>query len=376
MQTSCDRFIYMSVSFTFRNKGETHMRTILTTLAAVMLLTSNSSAYCQAADEHTDTDSITEVIIGKKNAMLAVCDTTSDFIFSGDYELADADPHAYWLMSRMMETMTMIRDADDGLAWTLGMNENIREYSRRIDRNIYEKNAEDAAATAINHLMNIYCAGNQPEMNTASYVNAIVAIYRTTNEYIRLMRIYEDEALGELIYREYYEWFDLNNAVNGIMTFYTYGAAHYSALPLDINGHLQVWSEKRLKELATEREIFWHNYGEPHTDKCTKVSLRRFERLMEEFKNIRVQDVIKEVVSDWAEKDYDFAWEMFGEAFDFEHIQYMNCLYDVALHNWLTVREEIAEYLGEDRGKAYRKMTERVTSRLYGDLKELKEIRY
>lgn len=376
MQISCDRFIYISVSLTFRNKGETHMRTILTTLAAVILLTSNGPAFCQAAEEHTDTDPVTEVIIGKKNEMLTVCDTTSDFIFSGDYELAAADPHAYWLMSRMMETMTMIRDADDGLAWTLAMNENIREYGRRIDRNIYEKDAEDAAATAINHLMNVYFSGNQPEMNTASYVNAIVAIYRTTNEYIRLMRIFEDEALGKLIYKEYYEWFDLNNAVNGIMTFYTYGAAHYSALPLDINGHLEVWSEKRLKELATEREIFWHNYGERHADKCTKVSLRRFERLMEEFKDIRVQDVIKEVVSDWAKKDYDFAWEVFGEAFDFEHILYMHCMYDVALHNWLTVREEIAEYLGEDRGKAYREMTERVTSRLYCDLKELREIRY
>lgn len=134
------------------------MRTILTTLAAVMLLTSNSPA----AEEHTGTDPVTEVIIGKKNEMLAVCDSTSEFIFSGDYELADADPHAYWLMSRMMETMTMIRDANDGLAWALAMNESIREYGRRIDRDIYEKDAEDAAATAINHLMNIYFADNQP----------------------------------------------------------------------------------------------------------------------------------------------------------------------------------------------------------------------
>lgn len=357
-------------------KHETNMKVILITLAAAMLLNANCSAYCQTAEDHPETSTVTEAIISKKHEMLAVCDTTSNFIFSGDLELEDADPHAYWLMSRMMETMTMIRDADDGLAWALAMNENIREYSRRIDRNIYEEDAEDAAATAINHLMNIYCSGNQPEMNTASYVNAIVAIYRTTNEYIRLMRIHEDKPLGELIYREYYEWFDMNNAVNGIMTFYTYGAAHYSALPLDINGHLEVWSENRLKELATEREIFWHNYDYQCADKYPKVSIRKFERLMEEFKNIRVQDVIKDVVSDWVEKDYDFAWEAFGEAFDFEQILYMHCLYDVALHNWLTVREEIAEYLGEDRGKAYRKMTERVTSRLYCDLKELREIRY
>ena len=376
MQTSCDRFIYMSVSLTFRNKGETYMRTILTTLAAVMLLTSNGPAYSQAAEEHTDTDPVTEVIIGKKNAMLAVCDTTSDFIFSGDYELADADPHAYWLMSRMMEAMTMIQYADDGLAWALAMNENVKEYGRRIDRDIYEEDAEDAAAIAVNHLMNIYSAGNQPEINTASYVDAIVAVYRTTNEYIRLMRIYSDEPLGELLYREYSEWFDLNNAVNGIMTFYTYGAAHYSALPMDINGHLRHWSERRLEELELEREIFWHDGEYRFPDRCTKVSLRKYERLLEEFKNIRVQDVVKYVVSEWEEKDYDFAWEVFGEAFDFELILYMHCLYDVALHKWLDVREEIAICLGEERGEAYREMTARVTSRLYEELKELRKIRY
>ena len=69
------------------------------------------------------------------------------------------------------------------------------------------------------------------------------------------MRIYSDEPLGELLYREYSEWFDLNNAVNGIMTFYTYGAAHYSALPMDINGHLRHWSERRLEELELELEL-------------------------------------------------------------------------------------------------------------------------
>jgi hypothetical protein len=54
----------------------------------------------------------------------------------------------------------------------------------------------------------------------------------------------------------------------------------------------------------------------------------------------------------------------------------MHCLYDVALHKWLDVREEIAICLGGERGEAYREMTARVTSRLYEELKELRKIRY
>lgn len=352
------------------------MKTIMKAIAALMLLTGGYHADRLNAQEHAATDSVTADIMRIRDEMLVVCDTTTNFMFSGDDKLTAADPHAYWLMSRMMETMTMIQYADDGLAWALAMKKNVKEYGRSIDRDIYEEDAEDAAATAINHLMNIYSAGNQPEINTASYVDAIVAVYRTTNEYIRLMRIYNGEPLGELLYREYSEWFDLNNAVNGIMTFYTYGAAHYSALPMDINGHLRRWSERRLEELELEREIFWHDGEHRFPDRCTKVSLRKYERLLEEFKSIRVQDVVKDVVSEWKEKDYDFAWEVFGEAFDFELILYMHCLYDVALHKWLDVREEIAICLGEERGEAYREMTARVTSRLYEELKELRKIRY
>lgn len=353
-----------------------HMRTILKTLAALMLLTAGCRPYCLAAHEETLTDSVTQNILRIRDEMLTVCDTTTNFMFSDDEELADADPHACWLMGRMMETMRMIRYAEDGLAWALAMNENVKEYGERIDRHIMEEDAEDAAVLAIEHLMNIYYTGYQSEMNTASYVNAILAVYRTTNEYIRLMRIHRDGPLGELIYREYCEWFDINNAVNGIMTFYTYGAAHYSALPMDVNGHLEHWSKCRLEELVTEREILWHDVEYRFPDRHGKVSLRRYERLLEEFKGIRAEDVVKDVVAGWVEKDYDFAWEQFGEALDFELILYMHCLYDVALHNWLSVREEIAVHLGEERGKAYREMTSMVTSRLYGDLKELRDIRY
>ena len=190
------------------------------------------------------------------------------------------------------------------------------------------------------------------------------------------MKIYRDEQLGKLIYREYYEWFDLNNAANGVMTFYTYGAARYSALPMDINGTLEHWATIRLKELQLERNVFWSDYDYPISGNYRKVSKRKFERMLEDFKNISPHMVVKEVVSGWVEKDYEFAWEQFGNALDFEQIFLMNSLYDVAFHKWLTVREEIAACLGSEQQKTYRELTMRVMSRLYNDLKGLKEIRY
>ena len=62
--------------------------------------------------------------------------------------------------------------------------------------------------------------------------------YKATYAYYRLIEFiddYKDDSdwdlqLRALYYREFKEWFDINNAVNGIMYFYTYAAAGYSAL--------------------------------------------------------------------------------------------------------------------------------------------------
>ena len=51
------------------------------------------------------------------------------------------------------------------------MNESVEEYNTRLDCNI---GSVDAAANAIDELINIYNADNQPEMNTASYVESIL----------------------------------------------------------------------------------------------------------------------------------------------------------------------------------------------------------
>lgn len=153
------------------------------------------------ANEESLPDKNTIMVIKEK--MLNIVDTSYFFWFSDDAELQAADPHAYWLMNRMMLTVQSVRTAEDGIAWVLALDENVLEYSRRIDRRIYEDRAEDAAARAIEDLIDIYAAGNQPELNTYSYVTSILETYKVINEYKRTMSIHMcDPILATLLYNE------------------------------------------------------------------------------------------------------------------------------------------------------------------------------
>lgn len=111
----------------------------------------------------------------KKQEILAVADSVGNFWFSDDTGFQSQDPHAYWLMNRMMQMVQLIETADDDWAWMLAMNESVEEYNTRLGRKI---GSVDAACNAIDELIDIYNAGNQPEMNTASYVESILMHYK------------------------------------------------------------------------------------------------------------------------------------------------------------------------------------------------------
>lgn len=62
-------------------------------------------------------------IMLKKEQMQAITDTAYFFWFSDDVELQSADPHAYWLMNRMMQSVQYVRTAEDAIAWSLALND-------------------------------------------------------------------------------------------------------------------------------------------------------------------------------------------------------------------------------------------------------------
>ena len=346
-------------------------------ISIICLTTSLSCSNEVMASKPNETNTLyKEEIMGIKEEMLAAADTAGHFWFSHDMEFQNADPHAYWLMNRMMHTVQHVQTAEDGLAWALAMNENIKEYSHRIDRRIYEEKAEDAAVRAIEDLIDIYAAGNQPELNTYSYVTSILEIYKTINEYIRIIRFRHEEPIAGLLYEEYRAWFDLNNAANGIMSFHTYATAGYSALPMDINLTFASWSETRRKELEIEGEAFWTYHREPFKSRCRRISSDRFMKLIRYFTNLTIDTIVKTNAKDWNLKRSGYAYERLDGCFDFDKISEMAHLYEEAYSNWLCARENIAAYLPKEQGKSYRETTKQMNARLYHDLLELKDIKY
>ena len=320
----------------------------------------------------------------KIQEMLAVADSVGRFWFSDDTEFQSQDPHAYWLMNRMMQMMKQIVTADDCWAWMLAMNESIEEYNSRLGRKI---GSVDAACNAIDELIDIYNAGNQPELNTASYVESILEHYKAVYAYWRLIEFIDDYdedsnwdlQLRALYYREFKEWFDINNAVNGMMYFYTYAAAGYSALSMDLNGTFEIWSKERLAELEIERDIYWSSDWKPFESDAKGISPKKFGKLLDYFKSRKKSDVIEEFFGDLYDKkdrDYEYAEWRVGSKYDFDKIAEMLRYYETALANWREVGEQITLMLPKEKQKSYREITKQMHTRLYNDLVELKEIRY
>lgn len=320
----------------------------------------------------------------KKQEMLTVADSVGRFWFSDDTEFQSQDPHAYWLMNRMMQMVQLIKTADDGWAWMLAMNESIEEYNNRLGRRI---GSVDAACNAIDELIDIYNAGNQPELNTASYVESILMHYKATYAYYRLIEFIDDYKyesdwdlqLRALYYREFREWFDINNAVNGIMYFYTCASAGYSALSMDLNGTFEIWSKTRLAELEIERDIYWSFDWKPFESNAKIITTKKFDKLLDYFKSRTKSDVIEEFFGDLYDKkdrDYEYAEQRVGSQYDFDKIAEMLRYYETALTNWREVREQITQMLPKEKQESYRQITKQIHTRLYDDLVELKEIRY
>lgn len=372
-----------------RNKVGT-MKCLINTIAVILFFTS-CCANAASGNEMTTTINVDSVgsdytanataIEQRKQEMLVVADSVGHFWFSDDTEFQSQDPHAYWLMNRMMQMVQLVQTADDDWAWMLAMNESVEEYNSRLGRKI---GSVDAAANAIDELINIYNAGNQPELNTASYVESILEHYKAVYAYYSLIEFIDDYdedsnwdvQLRALYYREFKEWFDLNNAVNGIMYFYTYAAAGYSALSMDLNGTFEIWSKNRLAELDIEQDIYWSYDWKPFSSDAKNISAKKFEKLLSYFKTRTNDTVVEEMVSDWAEKDYDFARERTDGRFDFDKIAEMVRYYETALSNWREVREQITQMLPKEKQKSYREITKQMHTRLYNDLVDLKEIRY
>lgn len=356
------------------------MKHFIYTIAIFILLASCQMGKTKGQEATTACDDYTNntvTIEQKKNEMLAMADNEGRFYFSDDTDLQERNPPAYWLMNRMMQMVQLVQTADDDWAWMLAMNESVEVYNENRG---CEPEHIDAALADIERLIEIYGAGSQAEINTASYVDMMVMHYRTVYAYYNLIEQIndadKDKRLSALYYQEFKEWFDLNNAQNGLMSFYTYAAARYSAMPMELNGAFARWSEERLTELEIEEHICLHRDWKPFKSDSESISNQEFDVILNYFKGKAQNDVIEEMVADWVEKDYEFAREQVDGCFDFDKIAKMIGYYETAIANWRTIREEITLMLPKEKQESYCEITKQMHTRLYSDLLDLKEINY
>ena len=309
----------------------------------------------------------------KKCEMLDAMDNDCRFGFSEDTELQSQDADAYWLMNSMMQMSCLVNYADDDWAWMLAMDELIKVYDVRSGS---RAGSNDVAVKAIDALMQSYAGGSQMEMNTASYVWSELEHYKTVHAYYRLIESICDKdnrgaRIKALLYKEFKEWFDMNDAAQGVMTAYSYARAWYSMASFEQTCMLREWSASRFHELEIESGVFVTQGGEVYVSEAETVSPAMFDELLGYFKSRTKCDIAKEMEAIYGEdsgkcEDY----------FDFEKIaEYLN-RYKAALLNWREVREQIAQMLPGERQDSYREITRQMHARLYNDLSGLKEIHF
>ncbi len=302
---------------------------------------------------------------------LLSCEDKKIFYFSDDEDFQSNDPNAYQLMNRMMQMLQYVETADDGWAWMLAMNDCISEYNKHIE---HEEGSIQNATLAIENLIDTYYAGNQRKMNTASYVTSILESYRTIYAYYDMIGGFRvrDSALKDLCFSEYKAWFDMNNALNNIMIFFTYSNAGYSMAPMEMNHTSFSWYQKRHEELEIERSIYDSVNWKAFESKSAIVSPNEFNKFIQSFKNV----VAPNPRSKPNDIDSQSDGEHDNEKSDNEKTAEMLSLYERALIEWRNIREQIAQLLPQQKQESYRQITKQMHTRFYNDLLSLRTTTY
>ena len=111
----------------------------------------------------------------RQQDLMGTPDTLSNFWFSTDPELPSMNENAYWLMNRMMQMQGETVTADEDWAWMQAVGDYVTEYNTRIGRVMDKRASENMAMQDIENLISHYSGGNQPELNTWTYVMSILS---------------------------------------------------------------------------------------------------------------------------------------------------------------------------------------------------------
>ncbi len=343
--------------------------TIIATAASFALYGCGSAhkvvKHIDVSFERYDEDSIQAI----KKRLLAVPDTAANFLFSGDDDLYKNDTEAFRLMNRMMQMNLEAASAGDQWAWRLAVNDCIDEYNRRQGYSKISKATRENAIKAISKLIAEYCAGNQPQMNTYTYVNAVIDTYNILSFYDELINSSKNKDMARLLYGEYCLWYKIHSLQCEILHEHTYMMAFHSASSMEINEQISFWQEKRHEELRQEVRIF---NGEAYQNKAAIVTPEELTAMTDWYIRYwlgarKDEEEAKKCIERVRAGTFE---ETLPDRFD---VQRAALQLEAALNKWLAVRQEIANLLPENHRVSYRELTQKIFRRFLDDTIELQD---
>lgn len=335
------------------------------------------AAYAHCSEEDLAYTGKAAAIEAKKMEMMAAVEDASLYFATSEGESIKVyDPHAYWLGSRILNMYeNMVHTSDDCWAWMLACNDFVEEYNRRLGRRL---GSAEAAVMAINEIIQVGgSSGSQSEMNGSYYCRSILALYETVHDYHKFInRIGDSDDTSRLLQRHYYcdfqIWYELMETQYDLMRQFTYGAAWYSALPIDWACLYMRWSETRRKGLDVEWPLAWYRLYDEIVSEEKEVPSRKFYKLLDEIGDMTCRDVSKQISKVFYDRDgYDLAYERVSSFYDFDRIDEIVERYRTLMVCWFQLREQIAADMPEDKQNSCRETTKYIAAQLYKDLYEL-----
>ncbi len=307
----------------------------------------------------------------------ALPENGNSYWYSTDAALEERDPHAHWLLNRMVPMGMMVKSADDAWAWAIAMGSCIDQYNARLGRKI---GSSTQAMLAIEELIDIYVGGNQRKMNLASSITLAMDYYKTINTYYEFLDYVskysvEDRRIQTLYYQEYKAWYNLHHAAEELLKKYTYAGAVYSMSTTEKNEIISSWLRNRSAMLEHERTHYntfgWKSFK---SDKRV-VAAEEFSTLFNHFRNISVNEIIAHYLKEYG-GDEDYTKERLSKAFNAKNILQAVDTYEKSLIAWRKIREQIAAILDKEMQISFRETTKQMHTQLYEDLTMLKQLKF
>lgn len=315
------------------------------------------------------------------NKMLTVPTDGTNSLYLEDTELEKRDPHAYWLMNRMMQMkVSSVQSAEDAWAWVIAMSESVKQYNLRLGREA-KAGSPKQAMLAITELIEPYTEGNSQQMNIASDIVTTLTLYKTLYNYFKFIDdigkySVEDRRIQDAYYKEFRTWFTMYSAADTLLSSYTYSCVFHQMAHTDKNDVRRSWLEARNRELNIEQSHYSTKDWMPVTALSTESMNWDFSTVLNFFKLVTLNDIAAKYAK-YNETDIDVAKDQIGPKFGATAVVNAAASYDVAILMWRQTREQIAKSLvGKEQQASYREITKIVYTRLYNDLVSLRELKF